>query len=325
MASHHASRRPAFTLIELIVVIAIIAVIIGLLLPAVQRVREAANRSSCMNNLKQMGLALHMYHDTCGSFPPAYVYVPPPPRPPPLPHQAHIAHRPPPSSFDKPNRPGWGWATLILPYIEQSPLYNQVNFFLPVDSSAFRNVRTQLLKVYTCPSDRETGTFMIQTMNNTNLAEAATNSYAACYGYGDTIATLPDQGNGIFFRNSRVRIADIKDGTSNTIAIGERAALFTQTPWAGVMTGGTSRTTPNAPVYVSISEPAPTMVMARTARHYLNGPYSEPYDFFSPHTGVCLFVFADGHVRALHSTLELSVLQALSTRDGGEVLSGDIP
>jgi prepilin-type processing-associated H-X9-DG protein len=128
-------------------------------------------------------------------------------------------------------------------------------------------------------------------------------------------------GNGVLFRNSKVRIADITDGTSNTFMIGERASLFTQTPWAGVMTGGTARTTPGAPVFVSVVEPAPTMVLARIGRKSLNDPLSEPYDFFTPHPSKGAFAFADGSVHLVSIGVDLEVLQALATRNGEENIS----
>jgi prepilin-type N-terminal cleavage/methylation domain-containing protein/prepilin-type processing-associated H-X9-DG protein len=318
-----ASTRRAFTLIELLVVIAIIAVLIGLLLPAVQKVREAANRVSCLNNLKQIGLAMHMYHDTQGSLPAGYLYVgtTSPPTNNPHPFGASILHRPSPSSFSQPNSPGWGWASLLLPFLEQTALAGQIQYNLPVESPTNLASRTTLLKMYTCPSDLNTGQFMVETSLNQNLALAATNSYAACYGGVNQPASNPDAGNGVFYRNSRTRFADIIDGTSSTLAIGERAAWFTQTPWAGVMTGGTARTTPGAPVFSAVSDPPPVMALAYTKRP-LNSPLSEPYDFFSPHTEVVNFLFCDGSAHSFSIATDVTVLEALATRAGGEVVSG---
>jgi prepilin-type N-terminal cleavage/methylation domain-containing protein len=323
MTSLHAVRRRAFTLIELLVVIAIIAVLIGLLLPAVQKVRSAANRISCANNLKQIGLALHNYHDANGRFPPAYSYIGPP-SPATDPGVRKFDHPPPlPRPTITPEDPGWGWAAFILPYLEQVPLYNQIDFTLPVERPRFDSVRTTTLRVYTCPGDSETGVFSVENQLALGYSLAATNSYAACYGSEGLMLVHPDMGNGIFSRASHIRIADVRDGTSSTMAIGERAAMFLQTPWAGVMTNGTARTTPGAPVFISYAATPPVMVMARIGHKPLNGSFSEPYDFFSPHEQVVQFVFADGSVHPLSQTTSIPVLQALATRAGGETIAND--
>jgi prepilin-type N-terminal cleavage/methylation domain-containing protein/prepilin-type processing-associated H-X9-DG protein len=295
--------RFGFTLIELLVVIAIIAVLIGLLLPAVQKVREAANRAQCTNNLHQLGLALHNYHDSQGSFPCGYVCSQP---------QANPDY----------TSPGWGWAALILPYIEKGNLSRQINFALPIEDSSNFAARTMILKLYVCPSDRSTGIFTVYSKNNTPLAQAATNSYAACHGIGIDLDEELDDFNGMFSRNSQVRFADVSDGTSNTIAIGERGAFFTQTPWAGAVSFGTTRITPNAPVINSNAiEDAPTQTLAHIDVETINDPRADEEDFFTPHTGVGMFLFVDGSVHSITTTLSLPVLQALSTRDGGEVVN----
>lgn len=338
--------RRAFTLIEMLVVIAIIGILFGLLLPAVQRVREMAGRASCKNNLKQLGLALQGYHDINHCFPPAYVYGtawtnstpaeeetftagpfafgiydrrPKPPKPggggsagggggvvagpPPIPSEA----------------PGWGWGSFLLPYLEQDALYKQIDFHTPLDAAV--DIRSSVLRVYVCPSDTNTGLVNLKGDWGQPIGDAATNSYAACFGALGFVDLLPDDGNGVFSRNSKYRHGDITDGLSNTLALGERACLFAQAPWAGVISGVSVTTAPAAPVYATVSEGAPTQVMARQGNRQLQDFNSEPYDFFSPHPGVAQFVFADGSVHALSSRLTVPVLQALATRAGEEPIT----
>jgi prepilin-type N-terminal cleavage/methylation domain-containing protein/prepilin-type processing-associated H-X9-DG protein len=296
-------HRFGFTLIELLVVIAIIAVLIGLLLPAVQKVREAASRANCQNNLHQIGLALHNYHGIQGSFPCGYVCSQP---------QANPDY----------TSSGWGWAALILPFIEQGNLAQQINFALPIEAPSNLAARTMIVKLYVCPSDRSTGLFTVYNKGNAALAQAATNSYAACHGTGIDLDEELDDFNGMFSRNSHVRFADVTDGTSNTIAIGERGAFFTQTPWAGAVSFGTTRITPAAPVInPSAIEDAPTQTLAHIDVETINDPRADEEDFFSPHPGVANFLFVDGSVHSINLALSLQTLQALCTRNGGEVVN----
>jgi prepilin-type N-terminal cleavage/methylation domain-containing protein/prepilin-type processing-associated H-X9-DG protein len=301
MKQEHRKGRVGFTLVELLVVLAIIGTLVGLLLPAVQRAREAANRVSCGNNLKQIGLALHGYHDSKGSFPAGYL--------------CRVQADPVKTS------PGWGWASLLLPYLEQESLYRQINLDVPVEDPTHAAVRTTVLGVFICPSDYHTGVFDVPVSGGAPV-QAATNSYAASFGTKE-IDDDPGGGDGMFFRNSRVRFTDVADGTSNTLAVGERPALFTQTPWAGAANGGTARVTPGAPTTSTGVEAAPVLALAHTGSHSVAAADADPDDFFTPHAGAALFLFADGSVRPVKKDVPQAVLRALSTRAGGEYVNAD--
>jgi prepilin-type processing-associated H-X9-DG protein len=165
---------------------------------------------------------------------------------------------------------------------------------------------------------------MVQSQSGADLVEAATNSYAGCWGMGFEIGERPDTGNGVMYRNSAIRPVDITDGLSTTMAVGERGALFARTPWIGAINMGTVQITPNAPVNGTIVEEAPVEVMASiNGWTPLNDADSNPYLFFSPHGNVVQFAFADGAVHPLRTSTSLPVLGAMATRAGSEVVSGD--
>ncbi len=273
-----------------------------------------------------------MYHDTHNTLPSGYIFSPPSTAsatsspatasPSASAYQSHRFDAPPPLPLVLPNGPGWGWAALLLPFYEQSALSNSIDFHLAVEAAGNAEPRVTMVPTLVCPSDTATGVFQVWDELNVPLAQAATNSYAACFGAYGLMNTDPDTGNGLFQRNSRIRFQDIPDGLSQTLAVGERAAFFAKTPWAGVMTGGTVRTTPGAPVYTAIVELSPAMVMSRMGNRSLNSPLSEPYDFFSPHHELVFFALADGSVQGLTSSADLDVLHALATRDQGDVVAG---
>jgi prepilin-type N-terminal cleavage/methylation domain-containing protein/prepilin-type processing-associated H-X9-DG protein len=310
--------RRGFTLIELLVVIAIIAVLIGLLLPAVQKVREAAARLQCKNNLKQMGLGLHHYHDARQSFPAGYVAFGPY------------------SDGATDTAPGWGWGALLLPFLEQDNLYRQIDFSQPVQSSPAAQVSLQL---FLCPSDpAPTGTFFVPDAFGSPLVPAAPCSYAACVG-GDETETTDPTGLGVFYRNSRTRLTDVSDGASNTILVGERAWSNANGVWAGAIAGGVIMRGPNnpcRPVVPGAWYPAATLVLAHA---HLNNALIDPDgsagmdDFGSRHPGGSNFVFADGSVHFLRSvsgdnpdgsyTPDGLIFQALGTRANGEAVPRD--
>ena len=319
------SHRRGFTLIELLVAIAVIAILISLILPAVQSAREAARKVSCRNRLKQIGIALHLYEEANRVFPSGYIYfgaTAPAPATVTVP-QSFRTDAPPPSPQFQPNGPGWSWMTLILPHMDQGPLYRKIDFNRDVSLPSAGIIRTAVVTGYQCPSDTHVEEeFTVLDELNRTMGTARPSSYVAVFGSFGLINTDPDHGNGMFQRNSRNRVRDVLDGLSNTIAVTERAALLAKGPWTGVMTGGTVRTTPGAPVYTSIIELSPAMTLARMGNRDLNSPYCEPYDFFSGHPGIVYFLFVDGHVSGFSTSSDKDTLHALSTIDGKEVVQG---
>jgi prepilin-type N-terminal cleavage/methylation domain-containing protein len=316
--------RRGFTLIELMVVIAIIAVLIGLLLPAVQKVRESATRLTCQNKLRQIGLALHTHQDAVGHLPPGYFYIPVPENkwPELPPRDLKPFDRPPPDFLNVPVDPGWGWAAYLLPYLEMDPLHRRLDIpNRPTSTGLLLAERTTVVPAYTCPADRAAGVYTVTDILHRSVGTAATNSYAAVWGAQGVMSIYPDQGSGLFFRNSKVRLpADVRDGASQTLAVGERPALFCKAPWVGAINNGVVQTTPGAPVHWATQLSAIVMPLARVGRKPLLSPWSEPYDFFSPHPGVGYFALADGSVHGIRPTTDMTVFRALATRDGGEAV-----
>ncbi len=296
-------RRPAFTLIELLVVLAIIAILIGLLLPAVQRVRETAARLKCANNLKQIGLACHNYHDAQGSLPPGYL--------------ALASYR----DGETDTAPGWGWAAFLLPYLEQGNLYREINFAQPVqDSPAIQVVLPLLL----CPSDIvNQAPFPVTDGTFAPVATAAPSSYAATCG-PDASDVADPTGLGVFYRNSQVRLTDITDGTSNTTLIGDRAWCQSNGIWAGAPAGAVIRAGAMNP-WPLATGPAPTLVLVHN--NWVNIQTDADGgldDFSSNHPNGVNLLFGDC---AVHFLLSITAdgpmhtdFQALGTRAGGEVI-----
>jgi prepilin-type N-terminal cleavage/methylation domain-containing protein/prepilin-type processing-associated H-X9-DG protein len=293
-----------FSLIELLVVIAIIGTLISLLLPAVQKIREAAARMQCSNNLKQIGLALHNYHDATRSFPPGYV-----------------------SAFDSAGDdtgPGWGWAALTLPHLEQQPLSNSLQFSLPIEAPTNAAGRVTAVKPYLCPSDTAPPTWPATRYDAAGnplavICDVAGANYVGVFG----ITEPGVDGEGVFSRNSAVRIGDITDGTSQTLLVGERSFRWAASTWVGAVTGASMVPAPGSPAPPGFWNSSGTVL-----GHTFEGtggpgsPGTEVNGFTSRHPQGANFVFADGHVQFLQASMNHQVYEALSTRAGGEAVGG---
>jgi prepilin-type N-terminal cleavage/methylation domain-containing protein/prepilin-type processing-associated H-X9-DG protein len=349
MSSH--SRPSGFTLIELLVVISIIGVLIGLLLPAVQAAREAARRIQCVNSLKQIGLALHNYESALGVFPPSYVGDP---------NATGSAYGVSYPDGNISTVPGFAWGTLILPYIEQAPLYASFNMNLPCWAPDNTTSARTKVAVFLCPSAAGPNDgFSLHKYTNGNatapddggpfapeiifahshyVTNAGVNGpwqrstqYSKDFDVTEPVpGAPPDVINGPFYRNSKTRVASVTDGLSNTVFIGERSSSISDNTWVGVVPSASVwpkpgfRSDPNSGGDMVGCHSGPdSHDYPQVIIHPPNNPLRNTDEMYSDHGGGCNVLFGDGSVKFIKGTIYPWTWVYLSTRNQGEVISGD--
>ena len=343
-----------FTLIELLVVIAIIATLVGLLLPAVQKVREAASRLKCQNNLKQLGLALHNYEGANGRFPPAY--------------QTNTAANGSAYgvSFGDQYRngpAGWAWGMLLLPYLEQDNLFRQFTVTEPCWAPVNAAVAKAKVAMFLCPSatgggdgfevltkvDHRTGTPIVLStgakvvfghshyVTNAGVHQPWGRDTAYCYDFDvpEPIPGLsqPARIDGPFYANSKTTVARVTDGLSSTVFLGEHSSILSHKTWVGVVPGAVTpprldlRAWPSenngAGCLVGVHSGPDTHDHPQVIIHAPNDPFGHTDQMWGEHGNGCNVMFGDGSVRFVTTFIRPNTWVALSTRDGGEVVRGD--
>jgi prepilin-type N-terminal cleavage/methylation domain-containing protein/prepilin-type processing-associated H-X9-DG protein len=339
---NRSSHRPGFTLIELLVVIAIIGILIALLLPAVQKVRDAANRTKCQNNMKQMGIVLHAYHDTNNSFPSG---VENPSEQPP----------PPAGNGKEPNigyHPWWSWMATSMQYYEQDNLYKQADEwahsggknYWPWPDKMYGNAANPALsvvvKVWTCPADSRTD-LAVDVYEPPPFDEHFVVAFTEYLGVSgiEQINSSPDK-LGMLFIHSKVRMAEVTDGLSNTLLVGERPPsrdLVFGWWFAGAGYGngadqiGTgdvvlgARELKYVPFIRAFADTKPESCKKQDTDYIGLKPGTiiddcDQAHFFSLHSGGGNFLLGDGSVRFISYSLDQLTLEALCTKNRGEVI-----
>ncbi len=351
----HRKHQRGFTLIELLVVISVIAILISLLLPAVQQAREAARRTQCKNNLKQLGLALHNYHDVHRRFPAGYFSYPTSSGA--APAWAELD----PDTWD--GAPGWSWAAMLLPFLDQSNVTNAIDFDRPVWDAAHRDIIATKLSIFLCPSSSGGDEpFTVQTadgadrMINNQPVTVGRSHYVASHGqescwgecgsattgivfsdiYTFTTRTVLINGDasrvadGPFFRNSGTRFRDVTDGLTNTIFLGEHSSKLSDKTWVGVVPGSSTPPRFNSPE--NGADAAATLVLVHGGPsggelditgfpiiHPVNFPTFHVGQMYSEHAGGGHIVMGDGSVRFVSENIDLFLWAELSSMNEGEV------
>jgi len=318
-------RRPsAFTLVELLVVIAIVATLIGLLLPAVQGAREAARRSTCSSNLRQLGLAILVHEATKRRLPAGYVSQ---------------AGRDPVDSQSLDRPPGTGWGLLAAPYLEEAALLAAYDptVGLGIGAPANRPIVAASPAVFRCPSDggsRNAFELLDESGGpHPSGAVLGRSSYVGNAGHdepwGDPLDSWDGHANGPLYRNSWLKASRITDGMSKTVFLGEHSQRKSHKAWAGIVPGGWSHPTPEFIAKAgSEAEGAATLVLVHSGPsdddpkvHPPNDPVGHVCQMYADHPGGCNVAFGDASVTFVTDSIDATVWAALSSIAGGETVS----
>jgi prepilin-type N-terminal cleavage/methylation domain-containing protein len=295
----------AFTLVEILVVVAIIGMLVALMLPAIQQARESARKTQCANNLKQIGIAMHTYMLNHQAFPPGYT--------------SKVL----PDHDD--GGPGWAWSSMILPFIEQAALSDLVVPTASVESSAAEAVRLSSVPIFICPSDDtfEPLVEIPEKGSDNIICQMAASNYVGSAGtVRPTCKLCRDAFDGMFGRNRAIKPKELQDGLSKTLAVGERASYWSRPTLWGVVPGSKVLDNQKPGLYAA----GPAYVLGTTFHEGFNIESAEDMDhatmgtfaesFGSRHPGGAFFLFCDAGVRFVWDDVDPAIMNALSTRDG---------
>lgn len=309
--------RPAFTLVELLVVIAIIGALIGLLLPAVQSAREAARRTQSLSNLRQIGLALHGYHNANRKLPPGFRST------------ATGTTGVGTNEVVTETGPGWSFFAFLLPYLEETALHSTIRFNLPITDELNKAARETNVPVFIDPGDSnprliditDSGSPPAASNTPTLMTQAAVCSYVGSLG---TLRYEEQPFNGVFHRNSQIRFSEITDGLSKTIGVGERMSRHSRSSWVGVVPGQELVYAPESPQYRANEpsfnfRPAITAVLVHV-KSSVPSLTGSPGGFIGPYKAGTNFLNMDGSCRLISDDTSADVFKALCTRAGNEAI-----
>jgi prepilin-type processing-associated H-X9-DG protein/prepilin-type N-terminal cleavage/methylation domain-containing protein len=294
------TRSPGFTVLELLVVLAIVAVVCALILPAVQQSREAARQISCKQQLHQIGVALHAYHAKTNCLPSGWIIEVP---------------------IGQDSQNGWGWLAMLLPNMDQNTLFNSINFHHHLGNASNETARLRTVAAFLCPSDNVPPRIPFylggesekisgspranDATSHDILFEVGASSYVGVFGPDDPKFDPVDaSGSGIFFANSKSRLGDVLDGLSQTLVVGERRTSWIASTWTGIH---------------QLEEETFERVVGFT-NNPPNSATADEAEFSSRHPGGANFLFGDGSVRFISDHIDRKMYQALGTRSGQEVI-----